>query len=50
LKFGFWGDRHGVGDVALFTSAWIEIDFDYAKGYQDAQVALFTSAWIEIAR
>ena len=33
--------------VALFTRAWIEIEFDGQRGIE-ALVALFTRAWIEI--
>ena len=35
-------------DVALYTSAWIEIEVD-SNDEQIESVALYTSAWIEIA-
>ena len=36
-----------VGEVALFTRAWIEIQ-KYHAVFTKARVALFTRAWIEI--
>ena len=35
-------------NVALFTRAWIEIDYLFRR-FLSADVALFTRAWIEIA-
>ena len=37
-----------VTPVALFTRAWIEIDYIHNK-YTRQNVALFTRAWIEIS-
>ena len=36
-----------IGDVALYTSAWIEIDRTILDNF-DMWVALYTSAWIEM--
>ena len=39
-----------ISVVALFVSAWIEINYDSVPYWQGTGVALFVSAWIEIQR
>ena len=40
-------ERHRMGRVALYTSAWIEILWGW-KRIVRYHVALYTSAWIEM--
>ena len=37
----------GYDDVARFTRAWIETQFDEAQAARARKVARFTRAWIE---
>ena len=47
MKYINYFTLHKVRDVALYTSAWIEIGSSTSSSHP-SEVALYTSAWIEM--
>ena len=47
LKYSFFSPPSSINEVALYTSAWIEIP-KAPRLVNAAYVALYTNAWIEI--